>query len=237
MHVDHSQLQVLVGGLRGCPTNPDLGVVLSALQNTGTVLSNGSLLQLLPQASSTDAMPLVLQIPGPADQGMHMLPGGATLSSGVQLVGPIQPLQQVCIPQGYIQAPGQQLVRVEGTSQLAACAGTGVSNAMQVQMQQLNSQTAVAHQLLLSTQASTAQGSVAAGGASNIMVSMLGHWVCLDCCRCRPAELNSKKPAYGCVVQDKCLSYPQAVVRQCLADTACLVVPGCASNHLCCRLP
>jgi outer membrane murein-binding lipoprotein Lpp len=166
--------QALLGPQQCSSTETDLPVVLSALHNNSTVL------QLLPQASSTDAMPLILQMPGPADQGMQ----GTTLSAGMQFVDAsltngLQSLQPGCMSQGYLQAP-QQMVLVNTTSQLAGCADAGDSNALQAQMQQLraavqqlNSQTAAVQQLLLTTQPGVAQGSVPV--ASNNMVSTLRY--------------------------------------------------------------
>jgi hypothetical protein len=173
-----SQLQARLGNLQGSPVDSDFSGLLSSLQN------NGTMLQLLPEASSTDITPLVLQMPGTADQGMHMLPGGTTLGAGMQLLDTslttnLQTLQPGCMPQGYLQAPGQQMLQVDMTSQLAACAGTGDSNAMQMQMQQLraavqqlNRQTAAVQQLLLRTQPGAPQGSVPVAVASD-MVSRL----------------------------------------------------------------
>jgi hypothetical protein len=152
-----NRLQALLGNLQGSPSDSDLSMAVTLLHNNGTVL------QLLPQASSTDAMPLVLQMPGSADQGMHMQVVDASLSSGMQA-------QQ----QGCFQAPAQQVLLVDGTTQLATCAGADDSNPMELQVQQLNSQSAAVQQLLLSTQAGTPQGLVPVADASD-MVSRLGH--------------------------------------------------------------
>lgn len=179
MNNSPNQLQALLGPLQCSPTETDLAVGVECA-------ANSTVLQLLPQASSTDAMLFSLQMPGPADQGMQ---GGTTPSAGMQFVDAslttslqsLQSLQPGCMPQGYLQAPHQQMVLVDMTSQPAASAGTGDSNAMQLQMQQLSaavqqlkSQTAAVQQLLLSTQAGTPQSSVTVAGASN-MVSRLEH--------------------------------------------------------------
>lgn len=161
----------LLANLQGYPIVSDLSGALNALQNNGTVL------QLLPHCSVTcsspDAMPLVLQLPGPADQSMHMLPERTTLSCGMQLVDAVptfgmQPLQQGCVTQGHLQEPAQQVMLVDGSSHLAACASADDSNIMQ-----LKSQNAAVQQLLLSTPASAPQGLVLVAGAN--MVSRLEH--------------------------------------------------------------
>jgi hypothetical protein len=159
INISPDQLQALLGNMQSSSTDSSVGTDPSCSWVWTPQQGDGTVLQTVPQVSSTDAAPVVVQMQGPADQSMHMQQVGPVLTAGMQQLGAgvstsaLQALQPGCVQQGYVQDPNQQMVLVQvasGTpqSQLATCAGTGDSDAVQVQMQQvqgavqqLNSQT------------------------------------------------------------------------------------------------